>query len=78
MGGGLDFESDGHKSSIPKLSPEDLDQTLSRHDKRASASHVATSPLNDIDRLTTNIELPDRSNNNEGRLTGRASLDKQH
>jgi len=78
LGGGLDFESDGHKSSIPKLSPDDLDQTMSKNDKRMSESHVAQSPSANIDKVITNIELPDRNSNNEGRLTGRASLDKDN
>lgn len=30
---GLDFEDDSHKISMPKLSPEVFDQTLSRDDK---------------------------------------------
>lgn len=78
LGGGLDFESDGHKSSIPKLSPDDLDQTMSKNDKRMSESYVAQSPSANIDKVITNIELPDRNCNNEGRLTGRASLDKDN
>ena len=79
LGGGLDFESEGHKSSMPKLNSDDLDQTLSRYDKRSSTSQVATSPCNnEIDKVDANIELPDRINNNEGRLTGRVNSLKEH
>ena len=79
LGCGLEFESDGHKSSIPKLSPEDLDQTLSRYDKRSSISQVAPSPTNEIDKVNANIELPDdRKSKNEGRLTGRVNSLKEH
>ena len=35
----LEFEENGeHKMSMPKLSPDPLNQTLSREDKRSSAS----------------------------------------
>lgn len=78
LGGGLEFESEEHKSSMQKLSPNDLDQTLSQHDKRSNTSQVMQSPCNEIDKVDTNIELPDRKHNNEGRLTGRVNSVKEH
>ena len=37
---GLEFEEDSHKISMPKLSPEVLDQSLGREVKPSSASQV--------------------------------------